>query len=917
MMIDLVHRNGRWWKGIGVICFLMTLWNLHASVDGIHSQRDEESLVHASASSSNRLLTDVYPASSQQQQQQQQQLLQQPQQQLAQPQQQQAPRPMTLTLIRGIGNALPPRHDPEQTFTNLNFTLMHEPEFPFVQKHWILNRLMDPVLEARIVRLLESHGHNYTVVPFDLEEYAMEPWSYEYDEGQRDLVHTYPYHTLQMIPHCANYTYNRAHMTVDDLVRKFNRTCFNVFEIRANLIEETIQHEKNLYVTNQNKVRNLMLEIGVDQYNADWILPWDGNCFLTFDAYQEIYQALAKQDTNVRKYAWTPMARAQTNEEVLQQAYKPKAIEEPQLIFHRSAQGRFHDRLRYGRRNKIEMIQRLHIRGPWDKWSPYLPWEYKELDPLLEVVPDVEGSEEAKPVQIGFVTRLSSGRSHLEQKGVIKARGHSRAESMTLVLTNLDVKVASQLHGYDPSQLLFYKEEQLRKERDDMVLMNQLQETADLALTAGPWSVTGKRRSLWNPTHNPRDYYHASPELLSSLHLKSRKTDHDRWTWMVHNTTVLALAHYMTGRADYAETAARNVRTWFLKWKTRMNPHLANCDIYYNNTSKRRRGIYELKDVYMLLDAIRILERHNNYLAPEEQSELRDWFRQYALWLETSEEGKREYTAPDYRGVFYDIQMVSIHSYTNNTAKMLWYLDRSVARLRAQVITEQDRSRMGMLVKELELFGGRRRCPDCEENQMLALQAWAILSRLGRSAGRNIWNAYPVDDVSNLCHASFHAIPFFRERSQCATPHYTDEEDTSDGSTLAVLNHQRWWPLWLEAREHCEHLREFKHVTNGEWMSPTSQLPPKLAYDMPAMYTQRAAIAPFWNLGLHYNPKETAKLPTGDRPAPGVSSFGGGIDSNNMEPEEEEEEEEGPQGDAAFQQRLEAVRAQRRLRNGQ
>ena len=915
MMIDLVHRNGRWWKGIGVICFLMTLWNLHASVDGIHSQRDEESLVHASASSSNRLLTDVYPASSQQQQ--QQQLLQQPQQQLAQPQQQQAPRPMTLTLIRGIGNALPPRHDPEQTFTNLNFTLMHEPEFPFVQKHWILNRLMDPVLEARIVRLLESHGHNYTVVPFDLEEYAMEPWSYEYDEGQRDLVHTYPYHTLQMIPHCANYTYNRAHMTVDDLVRKFNRTCFNVFEIRANLIEETIQHEKNLYVTNQNKVRNLMLEIGVDQYNADWILPWDGNCFLTFDAYQEIYQALAKQDTNVRKYAWTPMARAQTNEEVLQQAYKPKAIEEPQLIFHRSAQGRFHDRLRYGRRNKIEMIQRLHIRGPWDKWSPYLPWEYKELDPLLEVVPDVEGSEEAKPVQIGFVTRLSSGRSHLEQKGVIKARGHSRAESMTLVLTNLDVKVASQLHGYDPSQLLFYKEEQLRKERDDMVLMNQLQETADLALTAGPWSVTGKRRSLWNPTHNPRDYYHASPELLSSLHLKSRKTDHDRWTWMVHNTTVLALAHYMTGRADYAETAARNVRTWFLKWKTRMNPHLANCDIYYNNTSKRRRGIYELKDVYMLLDAIRILERHNNYLAPEEQSELRDWFRQYALWLETSEEGKREYTAPDYRGVFYDIQMVSIHSYTNNTAKMLWYLDRSVARLRAQVITEQDRSRMGMLVKELELFGGRRRCPDCEENQMLALQAWAILSRLGRSAGRNIWNAYPVDDVSNLCHASFHAIPFFRERSQCATPHYTDEEDTSDGSTLAVLNHQRWWPLWLEAREHCEHLREFKHVTNGEWMSPTSQLPPKLAYDMPAMYTQRAAIAPFWNLGLHYNPKETAKLPTGDRPAPGVSSFGGGIDSNNMEPEEEEEEEEGPQGDAAFQQRLEAVRAQRRLRNGQ
>ena len=858
MLIESVYQNGRFWKGVGVLCFVVALWNEY------------------SVSPSNAMLLQHQVHQPPQQQQQRQ--LRQQQLQL---QQQEDPKIMTMSLVRGIGNALPPRHDPEQTFTNLNFTLMHEPDFPFVQKHWILNRLMDPVLEARIVRLLESHGHNYTVVPFDLKEYAKEPWSYGYDEGQRDIVHTYPFHTGEEMPHCAKYLYSRAHMTVDEILKKYNATCINMKEKRIDFIEEAIQHDKNLYVTNQNAVRNLMLKIGIDQHHADWILPWDGNCFLTFNSYQEIYQTLSNQDTSVRKYAWTPMARAQTNSEVLRPTYKPKAIEEPQLIFHRSAQGRFHDRLRYGRRNKIEMIQRLHIPGPWDKWADYLPWEYKELDPLLEVVPDVEGSEEAKPIQTGFVTRLSSGRSHLEQKGVLKARGDSRAESMKQVLTNLDVKVASELHGYDPSRLLFYKEEQLRKERGDMVLMKQLQETANVALTAGPWSVTGKRRTLWNPTQSQRDYYRPPEELLKSLHLKKHVTDHDRWTWMVHNTTVLALAHYMTGRADYAETAARNVQKWFLKWNTHMTPHLPNCGMYYNTTSKRERGIHELKDVYMLLDAIRILE-HENYLTAKEQSELRDWFRQYAEWLETSEEGKREYTAPDYRGVLYDIQMVSIHSYTNDTAKMLWYLDRSVARLRAQILTEQDRSRMGMLVNEVDLSGGegksgrRRPCPDCEENQMLALQAWAILNRLGHSVGRNIWDAYPVDNVSNLCHASFHAIPFFRKRSDCATtPRNTSAKGgkaQNKGKSSKVLNHQRWWPLWLEARQHCEHLREFKHVTNGEWMSPPSQRPPKLAYDMPAMYAQHEAIAPFWNLGLHYNPKETAKLPTGDRPAPKISS---------------------------------------------
>ena len=849
--------------------FLLTLVNLRlsSSVFGAVGTLPEDDLTDIP---SNRKLTtvgesiaNVIPPQEQAEQQ------VQPQVQPESSPQEQGERPMTMTLVRGIGNALPPRHDPEQTFSNLNFTLMHEKQYPNMHKHWILNRLMDPVLEARIVRLLESHGESYTVVPFDLEEYAQVPWAYEYDEAQRDLVHTWPYHTLEIKRQCANYTYARAHMTIGQLLRKFRRNCFNVFDIRANLVEESIQHEKNLYVTNQNAVRNLMLEVGIDHYQSDWILPWDGNCFITKKGYEQIYSSLQTHNLTASKYAWTPMARAQENEEVLDDDYAPITIEEPQLIFHRTAIGRFHDRLRYGRRNKIEMIQRLNIPGPWDKWSQYLPWEYKHLDPLLEVVPDA-----GSPAKTGFVTRLSSGRSHLEVKGVIKARGHSRSESMTLVLSNLDVKAAVEIYGYNPSKLMYFKEQQLRKERLNKIKLEEITAAANEALQQGPWSVTGKRKTLWNPTENPRDYYHPPDETI--MELRAKKTDEDRLAFMTGNTTILALGYYMTGNTNFAEVAARNIKTWFLKWRTRMNAHLVNCDIYYNNTAGFGRGIYEMKDIYMLLDAIRILER-SNYLSLEEQSDLKDWFRDYFYWLEESVEGKREYTSHDHRGVYYDIQMVSIASYVNDSAKMLYYLDRSYSRLRSHVKTEQGPTDTGRLTQETVLYQTKTPHPRCEENQLRAMQGWTILARLGQSAGRNMWDAYSFEGTSTLCHAAQYNIPMLRDRPQCS-----DNDQHNDG-----INYQRWWAVLAEARHYCPNLQPHHP---SQWLDPSIRVAPQSAYDMPTTFEWSSAVAPFWNLGMPFSTLSSGILPgngeeDSDNPLHGNNSGMESVDGPNSDDE--------------------------------
>jgi hypothetical protein len=166
------------------------------------------------------------------------------------------------------------------------------------------------------------------------------------------------------------------------------------------------------------------------------------------------------------KYAFTSMNRAAQNAEVLEKVYVPHTIEEPQVIFHKTAQARYHPKLRYGRRNKVELLQRLKVTGPWDKWSPYMKWEEQNLGPFFEKIPDLQDMELYGPVRkAGFVTRLSSGQSHLEVKGMIHERGKSRMSSMSKLLGQLDVLVAETLYGYRSGQLIFYHESSLRRDR--------------------------------------------------------------------------------------------------------------------------------------------------------------------------------------------------------------------------------------------------------------------------------------------------------------------------------------------------------------------------------------------------------------------------------------------------------------------
>lgn len=267
-------------------------------------------------------------------------------------------------LYRILGNDLPPRHFPEQTLKNLQFILDHEPAFPDCEKRWVVNRIADAAQEQKILTLLQQRAQPFIHIPFVIEEYA----------GCRYDIRGLPRERFLHHPSAAgagDYLSTRA-------------------------FEYPFRH-KNRYVMNNNGARNAALAEG--RSLAQWVLPWDGCCFVTRSAWTALLRDM--EVLHEEKYLIVPMARVYDNRLLLDDSFSPAAEDEPQIAFRRDAVESFDASLRYGYNPKADLLRRLRVPGPWDNWGN-VPWE-------MQVAP--ASPEAGKYRQAGWVARYErSGR---------------------------------------------------------------------------------------------------------------------------------------------------------------------------------------------------------------------------------------------------------------------------------------------------------------------------------------------------------------------------------------------------------------------------------------------------------------------------------------------------------------------------
>ncbi|TRC98933.1 alginate lyase family protein [Mesorhizobium sp. WSM4303] len=478
-------------------------------------------------------------------------------------------------LVRIIGNDLEPRHRKGQSFDNASFILDNEPAFPDCDKFWIVNRIADPDEEARIIGLLEGRGQSFVRIPFDLEAYGKIAWD------------------------------------IDGLAAKELRLSgksSQSAELTARY-ETLIRRSKNRYLMNNNGARNKALEIA--RTRAKWLMPWDGNCYLTEQAFRQIRGAIEARP--YLPYVIVPMARIVENSGLLDENFEPPAREEPQIIFRTDTTELFDENYAYGRRPKVEMLWRLGVPGPWDRFRDD-PWDF----PRPSLAPDAGLFQNA-----GWVARLDSGRAHLEIGRVgFVARWSSRDEAIVDMIDRCDaLATAARL---DPSRLVFYDDAVLAavSQDNDVEVRRHLETAAEQALARAP---------------------------AADLH---RAGDPARLRHVLHDATVLALAAAVLGEQRFAAHAAQWIRTCFIDPDTRMNP------------SRAKQGVFELGDLHFFLDAVRLVERAG-MLTGREREDFRTWLGTYGKWLATTpatEFGKH--------GVLSDLQRTSIAMFLNDDATL-------------------------------------------------------------------------------------------------------------------------------------------------------------------------------------------------------------------------------------------------------
>jgi hypothetical protein len=614
--------------------------------------------------------------------------------------------PDRFVLYRIIGNDLPPRHRIGMSRANVEFILRHEPALTDCDKRWVVNRIIDPAEEQAIIALLERHRQSYVHLPFAIEEYARIGWDLDCFVNTRFMLE----------PPATDLTPERP------ILR----------EVRT-------RHGKNAYVMNNNGARNTALRAG--RGVAKWILPWDGNCFVTEAAWAEIRAGIEAQP--YLKYFVVPMARTATNGDLLSPGYRPQEFDEPQVLFRRDAREEFDPAYVYGRRPKIALFWRLGIPGPWDAWRT-APWD-----------PHKPGlSPEAHQfATCGWVSRLESGQQELERtdSDSRNQRSIARTAAIAMILDRLDEQVMRR--RLDPARLMLYDEsalDALRASGPDGPLaeiVGALAADARAAVARGTFSVLDKTGCA--PSGDRQDYWHPAPywwpdpgspdglpfirrdgERRQGTELYeagSEEFDRSNLQRVLEGAIICALAWRATGEQMYAAHGAALIRRWFVDPASRMNPHLnyAQARMGWDDNEGNESGIVELRDLGLLLDAARLLEQAGTFSAADRDA-FRDWLQSYHAWLYTSRQGMEECRARNNQGTYFDLQIAAIDAYLGDAAALNITFRRARVRINEQFDPD------GSQPRELSRSSSLHYC-------CFNLQGWIGLSTVAARCGDDLW----------------------------------------------------------------------------------------------------------------------------------------------------------------------------------
>ena len=241
-----------------------------------------------------------------------------------------------------------------------------------------------------------------------------------------------------------------------------------------------------------------------------------------------------------------------------------------------------------------------------------------------------------------------------------------------------DVQAVPFLLYADGTVIHALKTDYEKGETSALAFVTKLNECADSALDAGPFSVM--KKDIIPPSGDKHDYISqgpywwpdsTKPNGLPYIRRdgivnpeRSKFTDRQNLHDLIESVDNLSKAYYFTETEAYADKVISLLKVWFLDDSTKMNPHLEFGQGIPGITDGRGIGIIETRTIGKIADAIELIRSSKNWSQSIEM-DLKTWFGDYLNWLLYSEKGQKEALHPNNHGTWYDVQTISLAISTN------------------------------------------------------------------------------------------------------------------------------------------------------------------------------------------------------------------------------------------------------------
>lgn len=289
----------------------------------------------------------------------------------------------------------------------------------------------------------------------------------------------------------------------------------------------------------------------------------------------------------------------------------------------------------------------------------------------------------------------------------------------------------------------------IRKETWTLDAVRRLRAEADKRAREGPWSVTFDR-----PTDlqlDPHDYYSEAsywwpdPDNPGGPYLR-RDGQVNPARFIANKTALNAMADavftlgtaaYLLDEPRYAQRAIRDIRTWFIDPKTRMNPNLDFAQAIRGINEGRGAGILDGRVLIRAIQGMDFLAQTGSWDA-KDQTAVHRWMDEYLRWLTHSQGGEEEKRSGNNHASWWTAQVAAVASFVENRPEQqmafTYYRDHIFPRqIRADGSAPREESRTRSL--SYSAFNLEAYTMICRIAQVHGVDLWGIRAKNGATLG--------------------------------------------------------------------------------------------------------------------------------------------------------------------------------------